>query len=318
MRGLIGLVTGLLLAAAAPAAAETQYFRIATAGETGTYFPVGHALAAAASRPPDLVVSAIASNGSVANVEAISNGTVESGLVQADVAHWAITGTGAYDARGPRPGLRAIAALYPETVHLVVRRDSGITGIDTLRGKHVSIDEPGSGTLADVRLILDAHGFNERDFVAEYYKPDLAAQLVGDGQLDGFFFVGGFPSEAIAMLAGRKLGEIALAPIAGPGVNRLLADNAFFTPARIPVNTYPRLDAVETVAVRALWLTGEDQPAELIERLTEALWSDQARAVLDAGHAQARAIRPETALLGLTVPLHPGAEAFYRKAGLIK
>lgn len=304
--------------AAQSAEAETAYFRIATAGETGSYFPVGQALARAVSQPPDLVASAITSNGSVANAEAIAGGTVDSALVQADVAHWAATGTGAFEAKGAQPGLRAIAALYPEAVQLVVRRDSGITGIESLSGKRVSVDEPGSGTLADVRLILAAHDRSERDFEAQYFKADLAARMVGDGYLDGFFFVGGVPSDAIATLAARKPGEIALLPLTGPGVTRLLRENPFFAPIRLPVNSYPQIEAVETVGVRALWLTGAEQPAELVERLTAALWSEAGRAALDAGPAQARAIRLETALDGLSVPLHPGAEAFYRKAGLIK
>lgn len=75
---------------------------------------------------------------------------------------------------------------------------------------------------------------------------------------------------------------------------------------------------METLAVRTLWLTDADQPAEVIEAITAALWSEQTRAIFDAGHPQGKAIRLESALDGLTVPLHPGAEAFYRKAGLIK
>lgn len=317
MRGWIGLLLALVVAGAGPARAEeaARYFRIATAGEAGTYFPVGRALAEATSTP-GIVVSAVTSNGSIANVDAITSGTVESGLVQADVGHWAVTGTGPFEGKGPQTGLRAIAALYPETVHLVVRKGAGIARLEDLKGKHVSVDEPGSGTLADVRLILAAHRLSERDFVAEYYKPDLAAQLTGDGLLDGFFFVGGYPAPAIAALAARKPGEIALVALDGPG--SLAGDNPFFTRARIPVNAYAGVDAVETMAVRTLWLTDASQPDAVVEAITAALWSEAARAVLDAGHAQARAIRLDTALEGLTVPLHPGAEAFYRKAGVLK
>lgn len=311
MRGMIGLVVGaaLALGLGPVLAAESRYFSIATAGEAGTYFPVGQALAAAVSAPPGLVVSAVASNGSIANVEAIAGGGAQSGLVQADVARWAFEGTGVFEARGARPGLRAIAALYPEAVHLLVRKEAGIHGLADLAGKHVSVDEPGSGTLADVRLILAAAGLSERDFTAEYYKADLAAQLTASGGLDGFFFVGGWPAPAIAKLAAQQKGAFALVPLtAGEG----------FARETIPDEAYPGIKGVETLAVRTLWLTDAGQPAEVIEAITAALWSEQARAILDAGHPQGKAIRLESALDGLTVPLHPGAEAFYRKAGLIK
>ncbi|MFA5123462.1 TAXI family TRAP transporter solute-binding subunit [Zavarzinia sp.] len=321
--GAAGLAALLLTAGSVLAGEASRYFQIATAGASGTYFPVGQMLATAVSGQgaegvPGLVASAVASNGSLANVEALEAGSVDSALVQADVGHWAVTGTGAFETKGKREALRAIAALYPETVHLLVRKDSGITKLDDLKGHHVSIDEPGSGTLVDVRLILAAYRMTERDFVAEYYKPDLAAQLVAMGQLDGFFFVGGYPSAAIEALAARAKGDLALVAIDGHGVNQLLADNPFFTRASIPVNVYAGLGPVDTVAVRALWLTSAAQPAELIQAITAALWSESGRKALDSGHIQGKAIRLETALDGLTVPLHPGAEAFYREKGQIK
>ena len=101
---------------------------------------------------PGLVAVAIAANGSVANVTDIQAGRLEAGLAQSDVAYWAMSGTGSFDNRAPAGDLRAIAYLYPEAVHLVVRKGSGIRSVADLRGKRVSLDEPGSGTLAAARL----------------------------------------------------------------------------------------------------------------------------------------------------------------------
>src|SRR3954447_23910717 len=110
----------------AGAAEAQQFFRIGTGGTAGTYYPVGGMIANAVSQPGKIIVTAQASNGSVANVTAISGGALESGFTQADVATWAQTGTGVYEGKPKVADLRLIANLYPESVHLVARKGSGI------------------------------------------------------------------------------------------------------------------------------------------------------------------------------------------------
>ena len=157
-----------------PVAAQQDitFFRIGTGGTVGTYFPIGGLIANAISNPPGsracadggscgvpgLVATAVASNGSVANVAGIATGSMQSGFVQSDVAYWALNGTGIYEGRPKVDVLRAIANLYPESFHLVVRKGAGIKSIRDLKGKRMSLDEPGSGTLVDARLILAAYG----------------------------------------------------------------------------------------------------------------------------------------------------------------
>src|SRR3546814_13585607 len=87
---------------------------------------------------------------------------MESGFSQSDVAYCAYTGTGLYEGKGKVEDLRLIATLYPETIHIVARKDAGIEPVADLRGKSVSLDEPGSGTIVDARIVLAAHGQNGR------------------------------------------------------------------------------------------------------------------------------------------------------------
>ena len=209
-------------------AQDITFFRIGTGGTAGTYFPIGGLIANAISNPPGsrdcaaggscgvpgLVATAVASNGSVANVNAIASGSMQSGFVQSDVAYWGYTGTGIYEGRPKVDTLRAIANLYPESFHLVVRKGSGIKSIKDLKGKRMSLDEPGSGTLVDARLILAAYGMTEKDIKAEYLKPQQAADKLKDGALDAFFSVSGWPQGAISELAATT--GIDLVPIDGP------------------------------------------------------------------------------------------------------
>ena len=316
-RGLIALTAVTVAAFAAGGAyAQQKFFRIGTGGTAGTYYPVGGMIANAISTPT-IVASAVATNGSVANVNAIVSGESESGFSQADVATWAYTGTGVYESKGKVDTLRAIANLYPESVHLVVKKGLGVKSPADLKGKRVSLDEPGSGTLVNAKAILAAYGVGEKDIKPEYLKPNQAGEKLRDGSVDAFFFTGGYPAGAISELAAAG-GGIELVPIVGPQADKLRGELKFFAADEIPAGTYKDIPATKTVAVGAQWVTSSKIDNQLVYDVTKALWSDKTRAVLDAGHAKGKSIRKETALAGLGIPLHPGAEKFYKEAGLLK
>ncbi len=312
-------------------AQEPQFFRIGTGGTAGTYYPIGGLIANAISNPPGsrpceeggscgfpgLIASALSANGSVANINAIAGGTLESGFSQSDVATWAQTGTGIWEDREAVDNLRAIANLYPETIHLVASADAGIESVSDLEGKTVSLDEPGSGTLVDARIILDAYGLSEDDIDAAFLKPDQAADRMRDGAMDAFFFVGGFPAGAIAELASQE--DIVLVPISGAEAEGVTDEYTFFAENIVPGGTYEGVDDdVTTLSVGAQWVTSADQSEDLIYGVTAALWNENTRKLLDSGHQKGKEITPETALDGVGIPLHPGAEKFYREQGLIE
>jgi TRAP transporter TAXI family solute receptor len=304
-----------LAAAQAPA-----FFRIGTGGTSGTYYPIGGLIANAISGNnggvPGLVATAVSSNGSVANINAIQGSALESGFSQSDVAYWAHSGTGLYEGKGKVEDLRLIATLYPETVHIVARKDAGITSVADLKGKRVSIDEPGSGTIVDSRIVLAAFGLSEQDIEPEYLKPGPAGDRLRDGALDAYFFVGGYPTGAVSELATSA--GISLVPISGPEVEKLLADYSFFAKDTVPAGTYAGVGDTETISVAAQWVTSAKQPEELVYNITKTLWNDKTRAALDAGHAKGKMITLDNAVTSLGIPLHPGAERFYREAGVLK
>ena len=318
-------------AAASPARAqEITFFRILTGGTVGTYFPIGGVIANAISNPPGsrpcseggscgvpgLVATSVASNGSVANAAAIGAGSAQSGFTQSDVAYWAFNASGIYEGRPKVDVLRAIANLYPESFHLVARKGAGIKTIKDLNGKRVSLDEPGSGTLVDARLILAAYGLTEKDMKAEYLKSQQAADKLKDNALDAFFSVSGWPLGAIAELAATT--GIDLVPIDGPEAESLIKAYSFFAADEIPDGAYKGASGVKTVSVNAIWATSSKQPDQLIYGITAALWNPSTRKLLDSGHAKGRVIKFETATQGLGIPLHAGAEKFYKEKGLIK
>jgi TRAP transporter TAXI family solute receptor len=298
-----------------PALAQQRFFRIGTGGTGGTYYPVGGMIANAISTPTTNV-SAVATNGAVANVNGIVGGSMESGFSQADVNSWAYTGTGIYEGKPKIEELRVIANLFPESVHVIVRKGIGIKSLADLKGKRVSIDEPGSGTLVNARALLGAYGVTEKDIRPEYLKQVQSAEKLKDGSLDGYFQTTGYPQGTLSELAATNGFE--LLPIDGEQRDKIMAQYKFFAKDTIPDGTYKDVKGVETVAVGAQWTTSSKQPEDLVYEITKALWSDKTRALLDTGHAKGKVIKKETALLGVGIPLHAGAEKFYKEVGLVK
>lgn len=310
-------------------AVDPTVLRVGTGGAGGTYYPVGSIIAqglsdsgelqpctgASACGIPGVLAVAQVSNGSVSNIEGLRSGSIELGLAQSNILDWAFNGTARFKDRGPAKELRAIANLYAETVHIVVRANAGILSVGDLRGRHVSLDEAGSGTLEDAREILRSFGLAEADLAPEYVKPDLAAQRMVEGRLDGFFIVAGAPVAAVTNAAPHL--AIALLPVDGPAADRLLRRLPFYSRATIPAGIYPGLPKTETIAVGAQLVVRADFDERLAHAVTRALWSERMRGLLDAGHPKAREVRSENALQGISIPLHPGAERFYREAGML-
>ncbi|SHL58912.1 TAXI family TRAP transporter solute-binding subunit [Roseibium suaedae] len=320
----------LLLAGGAAQAQDINFFTIGTGGTGATYYPIGGVIANAISNPPGsrpcdeggscgvpgLIASAVSSRGSVDNLNAISSGLRNSGFAQSDTAFWAYTGTGTMEGKPAAEDLRAIAALFPEHIHLVTLADSGINSVADLAGKRVSLDEPGSGTYVDAKLILESFGLGVDKVTAEALKPNAAGDALRNGQIDAFFFVGGYPTGAIVELASAV--KVKLVPIDGEGAAALTEKYGFFSQSDIPASAYEGVGDTATVAVGAQWITSAKESDDLIYNITKALWNDKTRVLLDVGHAKGKVITLETALDGIGIPLHPGAERFYKEAGLIK
>jgi len=329
MRRVLVVCALILSVTSALHAQEMRFFRVGTGGVAGTYYPIGGLIADIISNPPGarpcekggscgvpgLVAIAQSSNGSVANIDAVRSGALESGFAQSDIAFWGYSGTGIFEGKGEHDNLRAIASLYPESIHLVARKEAGISSVRDLKGKRISLDEPGSGTLVDALIILEAFGLTEDDVQAEYLKPSPAIAKIKNDELDAFIIVAGYPTGSVVELTSG--GGAELVSIEGPEVDALLEKYEFFAKDEIPAGTYDDIGRTPTISVGAQWIVGAEADDDLIYGITSALWHDNARKLLDSGHAKGKAITLNTALDGIGIPLHPGAERFYQEKGLL-
>lgn len=314
------------------AAQEMKFFRIGTGGAGGTYFPIGGIIANAISNPPGsrecdkggncgvpgLVAMAQSTNASAHNCNAIQAGEMEAGLTGAATLHFAYNGIEAFEGNA-KPDLRIIANLYPEDLHLVLPKGGSLKGLADLKGKRVGIAQAGSGTQIAVELIIGDHGVNRDNIEEAELNNSQSAERIADGQLDAYFYAAGTPVAAMIQLDNTK--GMDLYSFTDEEVKMANASVPYYIPSKIAAGTYPGVAyEVNTVAVSGILVTNANQDEELIYEITKALWSDTARKLLDNGHAKGKVITLETALdgvAGIGVPLHPGAERFYKEKGML-
>lgn len=294
------------------AQAAQQRLSIATGGTGGVYFPVGGAIARAVSKTGELQVTAESSNASVANINLLGQREIELAFAQQDVTYWAFNGHNMFN--NPMPNIRTVMALYPEHVHLVVGRDSGINTLEDLRGKRVSVGAPGSGFEADSRAILEVAGMTFNDIRANRLDGASTVSRFKDGQLDAAFFVIGYPAPGPMDIATSR--PINLVNFDKDFMDKLVAAHPFFVPSVIPGGTYHGIDKdTATPAVMALIVTHDQMPEETIYTFLTNLFNNLPE--IQAAHSKAQSITLETAMDGVVAaPLHPGAARFFKEKGL--
>ena len=312
MLRILASVFAIALAACPAAAQDLEFFTIGSGDVTGGYYSAANAICDAVNRADRgrLRCSPEPTAGSIYNLGALRDRQIEFAMVQSDWQGQAFAGTGPYAETGPMSDLRSVMSLYPETLTLLVRADAGIARAADLMGKRVDIGHPASGRRATIDWLMRALETDPTDFAEVDELPTgNALDALCEGSIDATLLIVGHPNSAI----GRSLAncDTAIVPFSGPAIDAVIAGSDYFEPAVIRAGTYPGLDSdISSFAVTATVVTLADQDpdlvSELVSRTLEHLPSLGQRAPvlagIDAAHMRT---------IGLTAPLHPGAEAAF-------
>lgn len=316
------------LFAATAAAQNVRFFPIATDATSSSLFAIGAAIAAGISNPPGsracdaggscgvpgVIAAAQSTHGGMENLELLEQGRVESAFVQADLLYWAYHGTGPYAGRERMSNLRVIASLLPLALHVVVRDDAKFSDIRDLAGHRVSLGPEGSGSRINARTVLTAYGLSEDQIEPAFLNPGSAMDALAAGEIDAAFIVGAYPVPAIESLS--RQAAIRLLPISGVAGEELASFYPFFSAGEIPSGTYQGVEAAPTVSVEVQWVIRAKVDTDFVENLTGALWHENTLGLLREGHPFGNRVKLENALSKVAIPLHPGAERWYRSAGI--
>ncbi len=297
---------------------ENHFLTIGTGGSLGNYSNTGLAIARIVNKEEEahgFRLQPKESSGSVSNIDAIMAGDIEFGIAQADRQYQAVNGLAEWKGKGPQKDLRAVFSLYTESVTLVAGRDAGINTIHDLRGKRVDVGLPGSGIRQNAIDALDAAGIEwEKDIEAHEEKLDDRVPMLMHSQLDAFFHTVGHPSQDIEFVTSSVRGARFIPLV---NIERLLAKYPYYSKSVIPVKLYPRADNdkdVETIGVKATFLTSAKIPDEVVYAVTKAVFNDLDS--LGKYDPVLKTFSKENLLEGLTAPIHPGALRYYREIGL--
>ena len=313
----VGAVTVAMMA---PAAYAEEFITIGTGGVTGVYYPTGGAICRLVNqgrRDHGIRCSVESTGGSVYNINTIREGELEFGVAQSDWQYHAYNGTSRFEEAGAFEGLRAVFSVHPEPFTVVARADAGITTIADLQGKRVNIGNPGSGQRGTMEVLMEALGWTTDDFaLATELKAAEQSAALCDNQIDAMVYTVGHPSGSIS--EATTACDSVLVEVSGDVVDQLIADNSFYRSATIPGGMYRGNDNdVTTFGVGATFVSSADVSDEVVYTLVKSIF-DNIDDFKGLHPAFANLEAADMATAGLSAPLHPGAEQYYKEAGLIE
>jgi TRAP transporter TAXI family solute receptor len=316
MKTLKGRLTAMIAAAtlALPAAAQAdEFINILTGGTSGVYYPLGVGLSKIyADNIPGARTQVQSTKASVENLNLLQQGKGELALALGDSVKLAWEGDADAGFKAPLDKLRGIAAVYPNYIQIVASKDSGIATLADLKGKGLSVGAPKSGTELNARAIFAAAGMSYEDLGKVEYLPFAeSVELMKNRQLDATLQSAGLGVASIKDLSASI--PVQMVSVPADVVEKL---GAPYVAATIPAGTYDGQDAdVPTVAVVNFLVTREDVSEETAYQMTKLLFENLPE--LEASHKAAAQIKLENALTGMPIPLHPGAERYYKEKGLM-
>lgn len=297
-------------------AAKRRYVSIAAGWVTGAYFPMAGAISRIAwkhLKDEGIKVTAESSGASVANAKLIGAGDTDFAILQNDIAFYAANGKeGMF--KKPMKNLLGVATLFPEHCQVIARKDSNVKSIADLKGKKVAIGPVGSGTIENAAQILEAWGLSFDDLAkAEQLTASQAADYLKDGRLDAAFYT--VAVGAAVITDASLMVPMDVVPIEGPNVDKLIAKYPFYAKQMVPGGTYKNNDAdVPTVSVMAMLAASGDLEENIVYSILKAVYSDLPQ--LKKAHAKFKNIEQEKGLVGMSVPLHPGAAKYFKEIGV--
>lgn len=318
----VALVVGCVVAAGTQpvVAAEQTFITIGTGGVTGVYYPAGSAICRLVNKSRKehgIRCSVESTGGSIFNLNALRAGELDFGIAQSDWQYHAFTGSSKFSDQGAYGDLRSVLSLYPEPFTIVANKNSGITSVADLKGKRVNIGNPGSGARATMEVLMNAMGWTLSDFsVVSELATAEQSQALCDNKVDAIVFTVGHPSGTIKEATSTC--ESTLVSIDDATISTLLKDNPYYSRTVIPGGMYDGTDAdTVTFGVRATLVVAASTADNMVHEVVKAVFENFSD-FKKLHPAFAGLDKTEMVRASLSAPLHPGAEKFFREAGLLK
>ena len=283
---------------------DIKYLSLVTGGTQGTYYALGGTFADLISDETGIKTTAEVSQASAANANALKAGDAEIAFLQTDIAYYAKNGELMFEGQAVED-LVAVGGLYPETIHLVTTAGSGISSFEDLKGKKVSVGAPGSGTYANAEQLLEVHGLTMDDIKAQNLDFGESTDGLTSGQIDAAFITAGYPTAAVEALGATT--DVVIVPVAADKAEALIEKYPYYAVDTIPAGTYGLESEVPTVSVLAMIAVKSDLPDDVAYGIAKAIFGNADK----ISHAKGEFIKTESALDGIGIDVHPGAQKYF-------
>jgi len=310
---LIGFAASALVAFSAPTMAQTQFINILTGGQSGVYYPLGVALAQLYGEGiPNARATAQVTKASAENMNLLQAGRGELAWSLADSVADAWEGNEEAGFTKKLDKLRGVSRTYNNYIQIVANADSGITSLEDLKGKRISVGAARSGTELNARAIFKAAGISYDDFSKVEYLPfGESVELMKNRQIDATLQSAGLGVSSIRDLANSI--DIEIIPVPKEVVEAV--GSLAYLPATIPADTYEgQAEDIPTAAIPNFLVTHADVPDELVYEMTKIFYENLD--ALQSTHNVIKTVDINNALEGMPVPVHPGAEKYYKEHGV--
>lgn len=310
--GFISLVVSLT-------AHAEQFITIGTGGVTGVYYPTGGAICRLVNKDRKthgIRCSVESTGGSIYNINTIRAGELDLAIAQSDWQHHAYNGTSLFEEKGPFKSLRSVFSLHAEPFTVVARADSGIKTFDDLKGKRVNIGNPGSGQRGTMEVLMKAKGWTMKDFkLVSELKASEQSKALCDNKIDAMIYTVGHPSGAIKE-ATTSCSSV-IVEVAGPVIDKLVDENAFYRIVSIPGGMYMGSEnSVKTFGVGATFVSSTQVDNNVIYAVTQSVFDNFNE--FKRLHPAFSGLKKEEMIKdGLSAPLHDGAKKYYIEVGLL-
>ncbi|MCW8332004.1 TAXI family TRAP transporter solute-binding subunit [Photobacterium sp. SDRW27] len=318
--GLFPLLLGIVSLLFSINTHASSFITIGTGGVTGVYYPTGGAICRLVNKDRKehgIRCSVESTGGSIYNINTIRAGELDMGIAQSDWQYHAYNGTSKFKESGPFKSLRAVFSIHPEPFTVIARADSGIKTFTDLKGKRVNIGNPGSGQRGTMEVLMKALGWTKKDFaLVSELKASEQSKALCDNKIDAMVYTVGHPSGAIKEATTSC--DSVMVEVAGPVVEKLVAENDFYRIATVPGGMYKgTANDVKTFGVGATFVSSAQIDKELIYQVVKSVFNnfDTFRKLHPAF---ANLKKEEMVKDGLSAPLHDGAKQYYQEVGLIK
>lgn len=306
-----------LIIGCAPLVSAKTFITIGSGSTTGLYYPTAVGMAKIVNEAGiDVRANARSTGASVFNCRAVGAGKLQMGISQNNVAYYAYNGSGVKAFKGkPVKNLRGLAVLYPETIQILARKDSGIDSIADMKGKRVYVGDIGSGTEQDVKHLFGAYGISLDDLKAPVRgSAGSAVGLLRDGKIDAMFYTVGLGASAITEAA--QTAPIDLVSVKPAKIKQLHEKYPFYTQIKIPGGTYPGIDEDATsVTLKAMLVTSSDVSEKAVYQFMNTVFNKKQDAFYNdiQNPNLKKYFTLDSALDGMSIPLHPGAVKFFKE-----